>query len=72
MCANGALPNGSNISSSNKVSLSDSAPSVAASVDVKDSMIEGAGARRYVLTGECTLVLGAIGAMDRSLTTGEL
>ena len=53
------------------MALSDSAPSVAASVEVKDSIMEGAGVRRYVI-GECALVLGAIGAMDRSLTTGEL
>ena len=46
MCANGASPSGSNISSSNKVSLSNNAPSVAASVDVKDSITEGAGVRR--------------------------
>ena len=46
MCVNGASCNGSNISSSNNVALSDKAPSVAASVDVKDSMTEGAGVRR--------------------------
>ena len=71
MCTNGASPKGSNISSSNKVLLSESAPSVAASVEVKDSMTEGAGVRRYVM-GECARVLGAIEAMDRLLTTGEL
>ena len=53
------------------MALSDSAPSVAASVEVKDSITEGAGVRRYVI-GECARVLGAIGAMDRSLITGEL
>ena len=46
MCAKGALPKGSNNSSSNNVALSDNAPSVAALVDVKDSMTEGAGVRR--------------------------
>ena len=46
MCAKGASPKGSNSSSSNKVALSDNAPSVAASVDVKDSITEGAGVRR--------------------------
>ena len=52
--------------------LSDSAPSVAALVDVKDSITEGAGVMRYVITGECARVLGAIGAMDKLLITGEL
>ena len=54
------------------MTLSDNAPSVAASVDVKDLITEGAGVRRYVMTGECARVLGAIGAMDELLITGEL
>ena len=72
MCAKGVLFRGSNISSSNNVALSDNAPSVAASVDVKDSMTEGASVRRYVITGECAQVLGAIGVTDELLITGEL
>ena len=72
MCAKGASPRGSNSSSSNNVALSDNAPSVVASVDVKDSMTEGASVRRYVIVGECARVLGAIGATDELLIAGEL
>ena len=54
------------------MALSDSAPSVAASVEVKDSITEGARVRRYVIVGECARVLGAIGATDELLIAGEL